>query len=76
MDANGNGTFDTGEDFVNADSFQVISAGLDEAFGVTTGAAVSIKRLYPTGTNYEPGGADDDNVANFCTKARLGDAKP
>ena len=30
--------------------------------------------LYPTGVPYDP--AYDDNVTNFCERARLGDAKP
>jgi hypothetical protein len=32
-------------------------------------------KLYPTGTGYDPSGADDDNLTNFSDK-QLGDAKP
>ena len=33
--------------------------------------------MYPTGTNYDLTNlADNDNLTNFATKARLGDAIP
>lgn len=81
FDENGNGIFDTDvEKWANPDSFQIISAGLD---GKYTSPPIPLTplgkqkaRLYPTGTNYDVFGADDDNVTNFCPKARLGDAKP
>jgi hypothetical protein len=71
-DVNKNGVYDMGiDDWVNPDSIQIIGAGLDEKYGTT-----ATGRLYPTGLGYDPAGADEDNVANFCIKARLGDARP
>ena len=86
-----------GDEWVNPDSFQIISSGLDGVFG-NNGAGVTgnpnvinTLRLYPTGnpynaaavvapgskpTGYDMYGADDDNITNFCERARLGDAKP
>jgi prepilin-type N-terminal cleavage/methylation domain-containing protein len=66
---------DPNETWSNADSFQIIAPGGDGKYGNDTGTLV---RLYPTGTNYDLSAdlADDDNVTNFCPRARLGDAKP
>ena len=66
---------DANESWANVDSFQLISAGTDGQYGNSAGTAA---RLYPTGTGYDlsPNQADDDNITNFCAKARLGDAKP
>jgi prepilin-type N-terminal cleavage/methylation domain-containing protein len=78
-DLNGNGRTDlmadANESWANVDSFQLISAGTDGQYGNSAGTAA---RLYPTGTGYDlsPNQADDDNITNFCAKARLGDAKP
>jgi prepilin-type N-terminal cleavage/methylation domain-containing protein len=77
-DLNGNGSTmtmaDVNENWVNFDSYQLISAGSDGLYGGNT----LVFRAYPTGTNYDgpPNQADDDNITNFCNKARLGDAKP
>ncbi len=81
FDENGNGIFDTDvEKWANPDSFQIISAGMD---GKYTSPPIpnpllgrQKARLFPTGTNYDVAGADDDNVTNFSAKARLGDSKP
>jgi prepilin-type N-terminal cleavage/methylation domain-containing protein len=88
-DVNKTGVFDSPDDWVNSDSFQIIGPGLDEKFGSTAAINSNIAttvRLYPAGNpanaslpnpiGYDPGGADDDNVANFCVRARLGDARP
>ncbi len=70
-DINNNGTKDTGtEDWCNPETFQIIAPGLDGTFGTSTGNP----RLYPGGAGYSKG--DNDNVTNFCNKARLEDAKP
>ncbi len=74
FDANNNITADATENWANYDSFQILSAGLDGKYGGTT---VTTGRLYPTGLNYDLTNlADNDNLANFATKARLGDAIP
>ncbi len=69
------GLMEPTENFVNPDSFQIISAGMDGMYGNFAGTTV---RLFPTGTNYDATMtlADDDNVTNFNAKARLADAKP
>jgi prepilin-type N-terminal cleavage/methylation domain-containing protein len=93
LDANGNGRLsdpadttklDPGDGWVNPDSFQIISAGMDGKYGSLAAVRTDPARIYPTGTStditsaasYDLAGADDDNVTNFCPKARLGDAKP
>jgi prepilin-type N-terminal cleavage/methylation domain-containing protein len=83
-DLNHNNVFDPEENWVNPDSFQIVSAGSDNKYGATVNAAgmpitrTSPARLYPTGTNYDtsPEAVEDDNVTNFCENARLGDARP
>jgi len=69
------GTTEAAENFANFDSFQLIASGMDGKYGAATSALI---RLYPTGTGYDltKDLADDDNVTNFCNKARLGDMKP
>ena len=82
LDANGNGVLDPGEELVSPDACQIISAGLDDIYGVTCTFSVGSppgNRLYPTdATTYDTSTnrGDDDNVTNFCNKARLIDAKP
>jgi hypothetical protein len=73
---------DPGEDWINADSFQIIGPGGDGAYG-STPAAFFGARMYPSGntegnapTAPTPPSKDEDNVTNFCARARLGDAKP
>ena len=70
------GTTDATENWANIDSFQLIASGMDGKYGVA--GTTTTTRLYPTGTGYDLSTAlaDDDNVTNFCAKARLGDAKP
>lgn len=79
QDDNGNGVFDNDiENWCNRDSYQIISSGMDGKYGVQLpNRALARARLYPTGgVTYDIAGSDDDNVTNFCGKARLGDAKP
>jgi prepilin-type N-terminal cleavage/methylation domain-containing protein len=84
LDVNNNRTIDTGtpttpgDTFANPDSCQIISAGQDGQFGSSslTGAGPFVSRLYPGGLNYDTGGADNDNVANFSDKNNLDAAKP
>ena len=65
------------ENWVNPDSFQILAAGGDGKYGAQAPQGI-LYRLYPTGLNYDvsPAAADEDNVTNFCAKARLGDARP
>ena len=58
--------------WVNPTTFQLMAAGPD---GLFSAAKFNKQRLYPTGTGYDPAGADDDNITNFCGQSRLGDAK-
>jgi hypothetical protein len=75
-DVDGSGSFaNPPDDWANPESFQLISAGLDDKYGVA--ASTPAPRLYPAGLNYDTVDlADDDNVTNFCDSARLEDAKP
>jgi prepilin-type N-terminal cleavage/methylation domain-containing protein len=66
---------DESENWANPDSIQIIATGLDGRYGLG-GTPPLVARLYPTGFSYDPAGTDDDNVSNFCTSARMGDAKP
>jgi prepilin-type N-terminal cleavage/methylation domain-containing protein len=68
-----------GGQIVNPESFQIVSAGGDDIYGVTTFTGpFPPQRFYPSGTGYDFSSnlADDDNITSFCNKARLGDAKP
>ncbi len=81
QDANASAAPDSTENWVNPDSFQIISAGLDGIYGngsITGVSPGNLVRLYPTGTGYDLSNnlADDDNITNFNAKARLSDAKP
>jgi prepilin-type N-terminal cleavage/methylation domain-containing protein len=73
---------ETKMDWANSDSFQIIAAGPDAKYGVFPGTKNDPIKLYPSGNGnpnppgYDVAGTDDDNVTNFCAKARLGDAKP
>lgn len=55
-------------DWVNPDSFQIISAGFDGQFGTTTDGG---EPVYPVGTNY--GEAQYDNITNFSEGGTLED---
>jgi hypothetical protein len=59
------------DNWANADSFQIISAGQDGKYGNAPGNLV---KGFPTGINYNT--EDNDNVTNFSDKASLEDAKP
>ena len=92
FDQNGNGTIDSNEGWANPESFQIIACGTDGKFANpaldASGNSVingnTQMRLYPTGTGYDGRITgvvsqtlyDDDNVTNFCSKARLGDDLP
>jgi prepilin-type N-terminal cleavage/methylation domain-containing protein len=72
---------DIGEDWVNPDSFQIIAPGGDGNYGSKLATNYSGARMYPIGTIETSKSAfaqsqDEDNVTNFCQKARLEDAKP
>ena len=72
-DVNRDSQFTAGVDrWVNPTTFQLIATGPDGQFSA---AKPTRQRLYPTGTGYDPAGADDDNITNFCAQSRLGDAK-
>ena len=77
VDSNNNGTYDSAtETWANPDSFQIISAGQDATFGVAATSPPSTPKLYPTGTGYDPDGADNDNLTNFCDRSSLEAARP
>lgn len=65
-------------EWVNKDTFQIISAGLDEHYGSELFLADHLSYpVYPTGANYmTPGDGDDDNMCNFSEGSRLQDKKP
>jgi prepilin-type N-terminal cleavage/methylation domain-containing protein len=78
-DSNGDGKADfdgtpPDEDYVNTDSFQLIAPGIDGKYGAKSSG--NTLRVYPIGTGYDPLGTEEDNVVNFNTKTRLGDARP
>jgi prepilin-type N-terminal cleavage/methylation domain-containing protein len=76
-DVDGNGMVTAGtpsiDKFVNPDTYQIIACGLDGKFGKSV---TPDHRFYPNGIGPGWSLADDDNVANFCERSRLGDAKP
>ena len=59
-------------EWVNNDTFQIVTAGLDDHFG--SGLP---HRRYPSGVGYlTPGPGDDDNITNFSEGSRLQDRRP
>lgn len=64
-------TVTSGDEWVNPDSFQIISAGQDGSFG---SAAANTVKLYPDGISYSL--EDNDNIINAGDQATLEDAKP
>lgn len=62
----------------NADSFQLISAGVDGKYGKPNANYNEAARVFPTGAGYDTstGMLDDDNASNFCDSAKIGDKKP
>jgi prepilin-type N-terminal cleavage/methylation domain-containing protein len=75
-DANSDGTIEVGETFAKPQSFQIISAGQDGAFGPLTTPNATYFRLFPTGVGYDASGNDDDNLTNLTDKNSLAAAKP
>jgi hypothetical protein len=65
---------DGDEELITGESVQIVACGLDNKFGVGP-AAGKPSKLFPSGAGWDPSGGDDDNVTNFCDKARLVDAK-
>jgi hypothetical protein len=71
----------SGYQFCNPSTFQIIAAGQDGNFGNLNGAtnvsSVALNvRLFPTGYGWDTTDAEKDNVANFSDKSRLGDSLP
>lgn len=62
---------DNRNELVNADSFQILSAGLDGDWGDYPTA--NLRKVFPTGVNYRTG--DNDNLASFSGK-NLENSKP
>ena len=55
-------------EWANKNTFQIISAGLDDHYGAVPPPA----QYYPDGTNYlSPGDGDDDNITNFSEGRHL-----
>jgi hypothetical protein len=75
-DLNANGQIDSGDSFAKPQSYQIISAGQDGAFGSSVAADGQWFRLFATGVGYDPAGADGDNVTNLTDKSSLDAAKP
>ncbi|MFO7903483.1 MAG: hypothetical protein R6U98_12535, partial [Pirellulaceae bacterium] len=80
---------DVKEEWVNENTFQIISAGRDNHYGSYACLVEdpSLYPVFPTGENYdptlaspEPGfpgvGGDNDNITNFSGGGTLEDAKP
>lgn len=57
-------------------SFQLICAGQDGDFGSLAATDVKISTGALAGTNYDPLGADKDNITNFSNGKLLGDIIP
>ncbi len=78
----------TNDQYANSDSFQIIAAGMDGRFSSLDpngplGAPDDYQPFYPNGTIFNSNTvlptidtAYDDNVSNFCDRARMGDARP
>ena len=56
----------TNNPYINRDTFQIISAGLDNSYG-----SRAANKMYPSGNNYSVG--DKDNVTNFSEGRQLKD---
>ena len=77
------GTFGTP---VSEEGFQIVSAGLDDDYGLIKAKSIPAGRnapdwdkieaykVFPAGTYYSP--ADNDNITNFNEKQTLDDARP
>lgn len=64
--------------WVNPRKFQIISAGLDNKYGLY-GAPIAgyanLPKVFPTGQRYDINGYDSDNLTNFSDGRQLGDAQ-
>jgi prepilin-type N-terminal cleavage/methylation domain-containing protein len=62
----------------NQTTFQIICAGQDGDFGLDTTIDADVKIATGTlaGTNFNPGGADKDNITNFSNGKMLNDLIP
>jgi prepilin-type N-terminal cleavage/methylation domain-containing protein len=76
FDMNANGLIDPSEGFANPQSFQIIAAGQDGAFGTLVASAGANYRLFPSGVGYDLLATDDDNVTNLAPKSSLDASKP
>ncbi|QDU93035.1 type II secretion system protein [Lignipirellula cremea] len=65
----------TANDFINPETYQIISAGLDGQFGHVQ-ASPNDRKVFPSGINYDPDGEDNDNIANFSEGRALEDLLP
>jgi prepilin-type N-terminal cleavage/methylation domain-containing protein len=67
-----------GFEWAKPDSFQIVSAGLDDHYGSELFKADHRSYpVYPDGVNYlSPGDGEDDNITNFSEGGRLQDQKP
>jgi prepilin-type N-terminal cleavage/methylation domain-containing protein len=63
--------------FANAGKFQIISAGLDDDYGVNIPQPNDLDnhKVFPDGVNYSDSGADGDNLVNFSDR-NLENSKP
>lgn len=59
--------------WVNPQKFQIISAGLDNVYGLEGNQTPVVPKLYPAGTFFQLG--DNDNLTNFST-GTLEEARP
>lgn len=62
---------DNNQGYCNPQSFQIISAGVDNLYGST---AIVTARNYPSGTGWTKD--DDDNIVNFGEMPTIGGDKP
>jgi prepilin-type N-terminal cleavage/methylation domain-containing protein len=63
---------------VNATTFQIICAGQDADFGAVIPGDIDVKIATGAlaGANFNPSGADKDNITNFSNGKTLGDGLP
>jgi prepilin-type N-terminal cleavage/methylation domain-containing protein len=90
IDTNGDGVINSagnGDEYANSESFQIIAAGMDGKFSSLDPNGPSgmddYQPFYPNGTFFNNNmplsvidTAYDDNISNFCDRARMGDARP
>jgi hypothetical protein len=65
--------------WINPRKFQVICAGMDNAYGAMgptpAGYSENLPKIFPAGIRYDPKKGDDDNLTNFSDGRQLGDAR-